>query len=143
MATEAQLIDSASKAELVQVMERAQSPLMNMGITKRVEPKIGRKLKEIDGEQVRAYARNMAPMTSIAIMMGTSIALLERRFGEIILKEYEHTRDMIRAKQLELAQKGNTDMLKWVGKQYCGQMERIHEESVSAQIVVNVNEVPK
>ena len=75
----------------------------------------------------------------IASVIGVSYDTIERRvksefnmsFAEYIKKHSASGKTSLRRKQYEVAMKGNTTMLVWLGKQYLGQTDKQVTENTS------------
>ena len=82
----------------------------------------------IDPKQVELLASCGASVEMIAAKLGCSERTLYRSFGSVINTGRETGKMNILGKQYELAMKGNTRLLIWVGKQMCGQKDHIQHE---------------
>jgi hypothetical protein len=83
---------------------------------------------EIDEKQVEYLAMAYCTDEEIAAKVGCSVDTLTRRFAESIKKGKGSARASLRGKQFELAMKGNTTLLIWLGKQYLGQRDQVVNE---------------
>ncbi len=98
---------------------------------------MARPRKQIDPKVVERLARRMASKRETAMIVGCDESVLRKRedlaaayaFGRQCGKTY------LRAKQMELALRGNATMLIWLGKQYLGQADQ-------AQLKIDSTEVP-
>lgn len=86
---------------------------------------MARPLAEIDPKVVEKLASINCTMVEIAAVVGCSVDTLERRFADIIKEGRAKGRSSLRRLQWEAAQKGNTSMLIWLGKQLLGQTEKL------------------
>lgn len=84
---------------------------------------MGRPQIEIDEKLVEKLASIHCTMEEIASIVGCSVDTLERRFAELIKTAKDKGRSSLRRHQWEAAQKGNTTMLIWLGKQLLGQKD--------------------
>ena len=104
------------------------------------------KQKKIDWTQIDAYLRAQCTGKEIAEIFGVSYETLCRRckqengveFGEYAQIKKTQGVNLIRAKQYEIAMKGDKTMLIWLGKQYLGQKETVDLDNVNTQSVMNV-----
>lgn len=85
----------------------------------------------IDPDKVEMLARAELTHEEIAAELGCSVDTLTRRFADSIKKGRERGNGRIRARQYDLAMKGNVALLIWLGKQRLGQRERIDYRNVS------------
>lgn len=117
-------------------------PKSKGGLTKIQTRQVAAYGHKIDLDLVYRLARTQAPMSRIAVICGTSIAKLKEKAEDILAKAYEEGRQELLDLQWEAARKGDKTMLVWLGKQFLGQSDRMVEESISTQIVVNVAMIP-
>ncbi len=96
---------------------------------------MGRPKKQIDRAIVERLANRQCPMTEIAAVVGCAVNTLKRRFGRHLPLWREAGKQIIRSKQWEAMEKGNTVMLIWLGKQYLGQADK-------QELSVETTEVP-
>lgn len=89
---------------------------------------MGRPRTEISEEAVELAASLGAPNTEIADFFGVTEAVIRKRFSEILLKGRAARRMKLREFQWKAAERGNTAMLIWLGKQDLGQTEKIQQE---------------
>lgn len=82
---------------------------------------------EIDEALVRKLATIHCTMNEISAVVGCSVDTLERRYAELIKKGKNEGKSSLRRLQWEAAQKGNTTMLIWLGKQILAQRDVIEE----------------
>lgn len=80
--------------------------------------------KPIDEDDVLSYASVFCTDEEIALEMGVSVSTITRRCEEILKKGKNRSKLSLRAKQFELAMKGNVTMLIWLGKQHLGQSNK-------------------
>lgn len=86
--------------------------------------KTGRKPLEIDPELVGKLAGIGCTMKEIAAVCKCSVDTLERRFADVIETGRENAKASLRRMQWKQAERGNTTMLIWLGKQLLGQRDR-------------------
>ena len=94
--------------------------------TQKAKAKGGRPEIPVNEETVLALAQRFCFNTEIAAIVGISVDTLHRRFAEIIAKGREAGKANLRRLQFEAADRGNTAMLIFLGKNYLGQADR-HE----------------
>lgn len=87
---------------------------------------MGRPKKQLDRNVVERLANRQCPMTEIAAVVGCAVNTLKRRFGRHLPLWREAGKQIIRSKQWEAMEKGNTVMLIWLGKQYLAQTDKIN-----------------
>lgn len=102
---------------------------------------MARPKKPIDEEQLRKLGRIMCTNEEVAAFFGVSADTIERRFAGVLKEEREKGKTSLRRFQYLAAEKGNTAMLIWLGKQFLGQTDRIEQNQNVAPITVNY--VPK
>ena len=85
---------------------------------------MARPLKPIDKKLVRTLAGMHCTVDEIAVACGCSKDTLERRFMAEIQAGRNEGKASLRRLQWLQAQKGNTAMLIWLGKQVLGQTDR-------------------
>ena len=78
-------------------------------------------------------------MTEIAAVVGCSVDTLERRFAETIKLGQEKGKTSLRRWQYLAAEKGNTAMLIWLGKQHLGQKDRQEIEQTVKGIEIKID----
>lgn len=83
----------------------------------------GEPRKEPDEQLIYDCARDLCTMEQIGRMVGVSVDTLERRYMHIINKARDYIHRALRAKQIEMALKGDRTMLVWLGKVELGQTE--------------------
>lgn len=99
---------------------------------------MGRPRKEFlpkDIEQIKVLARCHCPDSEIAAFIGCGEATLRRHFDTLLKEMREAGKSNIRAKQYELAMKGDRTMLIWVGKQILNQTDRAKLEITREQAI--------
>ena len=100
----------------------------------------GRPKIPIDGTLVEKLASIHCTMEEIASVCSCSVDTLERRFAETIKQAKAKGRSSLRRYQWEAAQKGNTGMLIWLGKQLLDQTEKV-EQRVDLDLTRRAREV--
>lgn len=102
---------------------------------------VGRPKFEIDMDAVRKLATIQCTQEEIASFLGCSVDTLQRseEFCGVYKKALESGKSSLRRFQWKAAEKGNTSMLIWLGKQYLGQKDQTES---SDEIKVTVNNVP-
>ena len=100
---------------------------------------MARPKKEIDEKTVQKLAEIMCTMTEIAAVVGCSVDTLERRFAETIKLGQEKGKTSLRRWQYLAAEKGNTAMLIWLGKQHLGQKDRQEIEQTVKGIEIKID----
>lgn len=85
---------------------------------------MGRPRKIIDEKAILELASKGRTLTEIAAYCGVSDDTISRRFAEVVKRGKSLMRGSLRAKQFELAMRGNPTMLVWLGKQELGQTDR-------------------
>jgi len=80
--------------------------------------------KEIDERQVQLLAGCGCTSEEIASKLGCSKDTIERRFAASLEQGRNNGKTSLRGKQVELAMKGNVQMLIWLGKNMLGQKDR-------------------
>lgn len=96
---------------------------------------MGRPKKEFterDINQLKVLARCHCPDSEIAAFMECGESTIKRDFGPLLKEMREAGKANLRAKQYELAMKGDKTMLVWLGKQILGQRDR-QELSTAAE----------
>lgn len=78
---------------------------------------------EKDINQMKVLARCHCPDSEIAAYLECGERTLQRKFGAVLTECREAGKANVRAKQYELAMKGNVALLIWLGKQILGQKE--------------------
>ena len=103
----------------------------------------GRPPKEIDEDTVKKLASIMCTMEEIAYVVGCSVDTLENRFSEIIKEGKAKGRTSLRRHQFLAAEKGNTAMLIWLGKQFLGQSEKQQIVQYTSEAPFEIDELDK
>jgi hypothetical protein len=103
---------------------------------------MGRPLIPIDENQVEKLASIMCTMNEIAAFFGCSVDTIENRFSDVIKTGREKGTASLRRMQYQAAEKGNTAMLIWLGKQYLGQADKV-DHSNEKETVVHLAFDPK
>jgi hypothetical protein len=103
-----------------------------------VVPKRGRPHKQIDMDVLKECAKIQCTLAEIAAVCRISLATLEH--DENLLQIVEEARKdgvaSIRHMQWQSAAKGSTDMLKWIGKQYAKQADKIESKNEDRVTIV-------
>lgn len=81
---------------------------------------------------VEKLASYMCTDEEIASLLGVSVDVLTNKknnetFTECKKRGFESGKASLRRKQFEVAMKGNTTMLVWLGKQYLGQTDKVEQ----------------
>lgn len=97
---------------------------------------------EIDENQLEKLASIMCTMKEMAAFFGCSVDTLENRFSDVIKTGREKGTASLRRMQYAAAEKGNTAMLIWLGKQYLGQSDKV-DHSNEKETVVHLAFDPK
>ena len=103
-----------------------------------VKPKLGRPHKRIDMDQLKYLAKIQCTYGEIAAGVKISLATLmaDKDLLDIIAAEREGGVASIRHMQYQCALKGNADMLKWIGKQYAKQADKIENKNDDRVVIV-------
>lgn len=75
----------------------------------------------LDIDQIHRLAALMCSEKEIAEYMGTTLDIIEEFYTSAVRRGREKGRINIRTWQMTEAQKGNIEMLKWLGLQYLSQ----------------------
>lgn len=102
----------------------------------------GRPKKNVDEKLVFELAKIHCTKQEIASIVGCHVDTLYARFSDIMQKGVDEGKRSLKRLQWEHAQKGNIQMLIWLGKQWLGQRDRQPEEAPNTVINIQVNEVP-
>lgn len=97
---------------------------------------MARPRKKIDPVLVEKLAMIMCTMAEIASVVGCSIDTLERRFAATIKEGQNRGKTSLRRWQYQAAEKGNTAMLIWLGKQHLGQSDKQEQTLNSNQPIM-------
>ena len=102
---------------------------------------VGRKLLDIDEEQVKKLAIIGASNREMGDWFGCDGDTIGRRFADVIAKAKASTYARLRKKQLDMALDGDRTMLVWLGKQMLKQTDT---PTVAIQNVIggDVHKVP-
>ena len=86
----------------------------------------GRPKKGIDFDTVRKLASIMATQEEIATFLDVNVKTLQRdkEFSRIYKEGIDKGKMSLRRMQMKAAEKGNTSMLIWLGKQYLNQKDQ-------------------
>ena len=79
---------------------------------------------DIDTEKVEQLAGFGCTNTEIASFFGCSTDLIEKSYSEFLTKGRDKGKIRLRQLQWRAAERGNTSMLIWLGKQVLGQSEK-------------------
>lgn len=90
---------------------------------------MARPLIQIDERVVRNAAEIGCTDEEIARLVGCGESTVKRRFGPLLKQGRAKLISSIKRKQVQMALNGNVAMLIWLGKQYCGQSERIQQKA--------------
>ena len=104
--------------------------------------KVGRPRKEIDYLLVRRYAQAQCTQEMIASALGISLSTLthDEEFSRVYFEGKEDGKSAILSMQYKLAMGGNADMLKWLGKNYIKQADKIETKNDDRVTIVIGNE---
>jgi hypothetical protein len=91
----------------------------------------GRPKKIIDYDLVESLAEIQCTQAEIAATLKVSVKTLQRneKFCRIYKQGMDNGKMSLRRMQWRAANKGNTTMLVWLGKQYLSQRDRIEQEN--------------
>lgn len=84
---------------------------------------MGRPKLDLDEALIEKLASIHCTMEEIASICNCSVDTLERRYAELIKVAKDKGKSSLRRYQWEGAQKGNSAMLIWLGKQLLGQKD--------------------
>ena len=82
------------------------------------------KKHDIDTDKVEQLAGFGCTNTEIASFFGCSTDLIEKSYSEFLTKGRDKGKIRLRQLQWRAAERGNTSMLIWLGKQVLGQSEK-------------------
>jgi hypothetical protein len=99
---------------------------------------MGRPKKKIDKDLVKRLAVIHCTNEEIASICKCSKDTIERRFAAIIKKGRDNGKMSLRRWQYEAAQKGNTVMLIWLGKQLLGQKDQFNATPIEANMKIRI-----
>jgi hypothetical protein len=93
---------------------------------------------EINYDVVKQLATAQCTQEDIARILGVSISKCEKdpEFIRVYHDGKAEGRNLIITKQFEVAKNGNIRMLEWLGKQYCGQRDKIDTKTEGKVTVV-------
>lgn len=77
----------------------------------------------LDREQIKRLASIMCTEEQIAAFCNVSVNVIRRHYSVEVQTGHDTGKIQLRQWQMEQAQKGNIDMLKWLGKQFLGQTD--------------------
>jgi len=102
---------------------------------------VGRPKFVIDMDAVRKLASIQCTQEEIAAFLGCSVDTLQRseEFCGVYKKAIETGKSSLRRLQWKAAEKGNTSMLIWLGKQYLAQRDQVEGNE---NLNITVNNVP-
>jgi hypothetical protein len=90
---------------------------------------------DIDPEQVEMLAARFWTNVEIASFFGIDEGTIRKGFSDILTKGRAIGKGKLRDLQWSAAEKGNTAILIWLGKQYLGQTEKV--ETVDNELLSN------
>ena len=96
---------------------------------------------DIDKDKVEQLASFGCTDTEIASFFGCSTDLIRKSSSENLTKGRDKGKIRLRQLQWQSAEKGNTAMLIWLGKQILGQTDKSEVELVKPIDQVNFNEL--
>lgn len=104
----------------------------------------GRPRVIIDWVKVDMYLKAGCTGTGIADMLGVSVDSLynaclrdnKTNFSAYSQRKRESGDDMLRAKQFDVAMKGDKTMLVWLGKQRLGQADKIENDNTNTNTTI-------
>jgi hypothetical protein len=107
---------------------------------------VGRPEVEIDLKRLKEMARFMYTERELAVCLNVSYTTFKAKkaadpaIAEAIEEGYSMGGASIRSMQMKKAMDGNIPMLKWVGVQYLGQMDKVSHDGLDApeKPVINV-----
>lgn len=104
---------------------------------------MGRPLKVIDEDLVTKLASIHCTMEEIASICGCSVDTLENRFSDVIKQAKDKGKASLRRLQWDHAQKGNSALIIWLGKQLLGQKDGMRIELAAITDEVFTQEVQR
>lgn len=104
--------------------------------------KTGRPLKHIDTNLVKELARIHCTRDEIARIVGCHVDTLYARFSDLLQEGMAEGKRSLKRLQWQQAERGNVQMLIWLGKQWLGQKDRQPDETPNTIINIQVNEIP-
>lgn len=98
----------------------------------------GRRKTEIDLDEVRNCAKVFCTQEETASILGVSVKTFQNNKDAMFVwqSEINSAKRRLRDKQVEVALKGNPVMLKWLGVQYIGQVDRTDSTLTGTQTLV-------
>lgn len=104
--------------------------------------KPGRPKTEIDYILVHRYAQAQCTQEMVASALGIPLSTLEKdeEFRRVFREGKEDGKSVILMMQYKLAAGGNADMLKWLGKNYIKQADKIETKNDDRVTIVIGNE---
>lgn len=96
------------------------------------------KREDITDEGVRRLASYGCTQEEIADFFDTSRSVITARFGQAFKLGAAEVRTNVRKWQIRRARKGSDTMLIHLGKQYCGQAEKIDQKTEGRMAVVEL-----
>lgn len=105
--------------------------------------KTGRPLAVVDEKLLVDLAKIHCTHKEMASILGISTDTLRDRFSHLIEKGQDGGKRSLRRLQWEQAEKGNIQMLIWLGKQMLGQRDKQPDEATQVHYNVFCNEVPR
>jgi hypothetical protein len=84
----------------------------------------GRPRKLVDEKSILDLASKGRTLYEIAAYCGVSDDTLSRNYAEVIERGRQLMKGSLRSKQVEVAMRGNPQMLIWLGKQNLGQTDK-------------------
>jgi hypothetical protein len=103
---------------------------------------MARPRKTINEKRVIELASKGLTVKEIAAFENVSHDTITRRFASALERGRLLCNGSIRSKQVQVAMKGNTTMLVWLGKQLCGQRDKTeteHKGAIPVQFVTNTD----
>ncbi len=101
-----------------------------MGVNDMPTPKVKLDMKVVEG-----MAFVGATNQEIADFFGCSEKTIRNRCSEILSKSHADRKIKLRDMQWKAAEKGNTAMLIWLGKQHLGQSEKVEQNNNQTIII--------
>lgn len=102
----------------------------------------GRPKAQIDEKLLYDLAKIHCTKEEIASIMNCHRDTLYARYSDILQRGYDDGKRSLKRLQWQQAEKGNIQMLIWLGKQWLGQKDKAPDEVPNTIINVQVNEVP-
>lgn len=104
----------------------------------------GRKKHSMSGEQrdlLYRVATRFVSYEDMAYIVGCSVSTLRKHYVEIIDEARAKTRASVLSKQVEKALAGDNTMLIWVGKNHCGQSDKLDTRNDNYNTEIKVVDV--